>query len=394
MDAYIYDGVRTPRGSLRDDGGLTGTPALTMLGILMSALGARTEALSSVEDLTLGCVTQKGEQGGNIARTALITNGYPSSAAGIMLNSFCCSGLDACQGAALKSNAGMDGLHLAGGVESMSRVAPFSDKGPYYSDPAVMQKAAFSPMWLAADFVATRYGISREAADAYAAMSQQRAAAAQAEGRFEPSLIAVPDALDHDENTRPKTTAAALAALPTFHDKMGTREADAAFLSAYHDRSSVNHIHHAGSAPALADAASLVLIGSKAAGKRAGLTPRARIRSALSTAADPLLSLTGGIEAAKRAIEGAGMTAENIDLFEFNEAYAAVCLLFQREMDIVPERMNVNGGAIALGHPMGATGGILLLTLLDELERQGKSTGCIAVSGAAGLGSAMIIERI
>lgn len=392
MDAYIYETVRTARGSLRKGGAFTEVTPLSLLGSLLVAMKERTKQARAAE-LILGCVTQKGEQGGNLARTAALIAGYGPATAGMTLNNFCCSGLDACQVAALKATANRGQFYLAGGVESMSRVVPFSDEGPYYSDPAVIQRTSFSPMWLSADFVATKAGMCRTEADQYAALSQQRAAQAQQETRFNRSIVPVGD-VTLDENVRPDTIASKLSSLPTFQQKMGMPGMDGPFLKQYAGFDAVNHIHHAGSAPSLADAASLVLIGSKEAGEKAGLTPRARIVANANTGDDPLLSLTGGIKATQAVLAHAGMKNSDIDLFEFNEAYAAVCLLFARHMDITVDQMNVNGGAIALGHPMGATGAILLVTVLDELERQNLTTGCIALSGAAGLGSAMVIERV
>lgn len=393
VEAFIYEGVRTPRGSVRQGGSLTETSALDMVGGLLQAMQSRTKALEVVEDMTLGCVTQKGEQGGNVARTALLSSGLAATASASVINSFCCSGLDAARSAALKSTDNTQGLYLAGGVESMSRVMPFSDKGPYYTDPAVMAKAAFTPMWLSADYVATVYGTSREAADAYAVESQKRAAVALAEGRFQGSLVAQ-GAADIDEAVRGDVSAEKLAGLPTLKEKMGWPAPHNRFFSDFPQYSEVAHIHSAGSAPALTDAASLLLIGSREAGERQGLKPRARIVAADTATASPVLSLTGGIEAARKVMKRADKNAANIDLVEFNEAYSAVCLLCMDELGIDHARFNVNGGAIALGHPMGATGGILLITLMDELERRGLRTGLVAVSGAAGLGSAMIIERI
>ena len=312
------------------------------------------------------------------------------------VNNFCCSGLDACQIAALKAPTS-DRFLLAGGIESMSRVAPFSDAGPYYSDPTTMQACSFSPLWSAADFVATKTGITRADADTYAAESQKRAGIAAEEDRFHNSIIPVDTEsgpFSHDETARPNTTTEKLAGFDSLVNIMNSSAADKTFLHTHREYDEVNHIHHVGSAPALADAASLTLLGSAETGAASGLKPRARIKAVSNLSGDPLLSLTGGIEAAKDCLKKADMTATDVDLFEFNEAYAAVCLLFMQELGINRDKLNVNGGAIALGHPMGATGGILLCTLLDELERQNKTTGMVAISGAAGLGSAMIIERI
>ena len=396
MDAYIYDAVRTARGAAHPEGGLAGVKPHALLKTTLSALKDRHPDAAAPAELIIGCVTQTDEQGGHLARTAAILAGLPTNTSALMLNNFCCSGLDACQIAGLKTTV-THALIYAGGVESMSRVAAFSDKGPYYSDPAIMQATSFAPLWISADFVATSYDISRNETDTYAVQSQQKAVKSQAEKRANGSIVAVetPTGIfDTDETLRPNTTSEKLASLATLHEKFGPKNSDALYLEKHPSHAAVSHIHHVGSAPSLADAAALVLIGSAEAGQASGLKPRARIRSVANAAADPLLSLTGGIEAAKIALKRAGMQAGDIDLYEFNEAYAAVCLLFQRELGIEPAILNVNGGAIALGHPMGATGAILVGTLLDELERRGQSTGLISLSGAAGLGSAMIIERV
>ncbi|MBL4639203.1 MAG: acetyl-CoA C-acyltransferase [Kordiimonadaceae bacterium] len=396
MDAYIYDAVRTARGAAHQKGGLASVKPHVLLKSTLSALKTRHPDAAAPSELIVGCVTQTGEQGGHLARTAAILAGLPTSTSAMMLNNFCCSGLDACQIAGLKTAATHE-LIYAGGVESMSRVAAFSDNGPYYSDRAIMQATSFAPLWISADFVATSYDITRQEADAYAAQSQQKALKSQAENRGKGSIIPVetPSGIfDTDETPRPNTTKKNLAGLTTLHEKFDPKNSDALYLEKHPSHTAVSHIHHVGNAPSLADAAALVLIGSAEAGQASGLKPRARIRSVANAAADPLLSLTGGIEAAKIALKRAGMKALDIDLYEFNEAYAAVCLLFQWELGIDPATMNVNGGAIALGHPMGATGAILLGTILDELENRGQSTGLISLSGAAGLGSAMIIERV
>ncbi|PCI64819.1 MAG: acetyl-CoA C-acyltransferase [Kordiimonadales bacterium] len=392
----MYDAVRTARGAAHPQGGLAGVKPHALLKTTLTALKARNVDTAAPSELIIGCVTQTGEQGGHIARTAAILADLPTSTSAMMLNNFCCSGLDACQIAGLKTAATHE-LIYAGGVESMSRVAAFSDKGPYYSDPETMQAASFAPLWISADFVATSYDISRVDADTYAVQSQQKAAIAQAEKRANGSIIPVetPTGIfEVDETPRPNTTQERLAKLDTLHEKFGPPSIDASFLKKHPSHAVVSHIHHVGSAPSLADAAALVLIGSAEAGQANRLKPRARILSVANAAADPLLSLTGGIDAAKVALTRAGLKAGDIDLYEFNEAYAAVCLLFQKELGIDPATMNVNGGAIALGHPMGATGAILIGTILDELERRGQSTGLISLSGAAGLGSAMIIERV
>ncbi|SDD91949.1 acetyl-CoA C-acyltransferase [Kordiimonas lacus] len=387
---YIFDAIYTPRGAARKGGALSGVaPADLLAGTIDSMLARAPDAAPA--GVFAGCVTQSGEQGGHIARTAALLSGLPEHTAALTLNNFCCSGLDAIWTAALQGSA-QNSLQLAGGVESMSRVAPFSDGGPYYSDPKMMQRTGFVPLWFAADFVATLQGISREEADAYAARSQARAQA-----RTPASVIPVETPhgrVTSNETPRVGVTAESLAGMEPMAEKLGPMIADQAFLAAYPDAAPVNHIHTFGNAPALADAASMLLVGDLAAGEAAGLRPKARIVSYATVADDKLLSLTGGLKAAREVLDRAGMSASDIDLFEFNEAYAAVCIQFMRHLDIDPDRMNTGGGAIALGHPMGATGGILLATLLECLEREDRTTGMAAISGASGLGSAMIIERL
>ncbi len=397
MNAFVYDGIRTARGAVKPTGSLIDIPPIVLITELLRALDNRIHSPLDISEMILGCVTQTKEQGGNIARAASLMADMPAALSAMTLNNFCCSGLDACQIAGLKAESSADTFLLAGGVESMSRVAPFSDGGPYYSDAEIMAATDFSPLWSSADFVATSAGVSREDADLYAVQSQQLAYQAQKDNRFKKSIVPLKTASGFfcvDEAIKADVSIEKLATFESLASVMNSKDADAKFLVANPKIKAVDHIHHVGSAPALADAASLILIGSELAGTKIGLKPRARIIAASNTAADPIFSLTGGIEAGKACLNKAAMSSDDIDLFEFNEAYAAVCLLFMQELNVPREKINVNGGAIALGHPMGATGGILLCTLLDELERQGKSTGMIAISGASGLGTAMIIERV
>jgi acetyl-CoA C-acetyltransferase len=394
MDAYIYDTVRTARGKMGGKGALKGKTPIELVTVLTDGLTSRYEDVD-VSDIVLGCVTQAGEQGGHIARIAALAAGLPDKVSAMTLNNFCCSGLDACYFAASKTSMTHQ-MTLAGGVESMSRVIPFSDRGAYYTDPKIMQKAQFVPLWYAADFIATLHGISREEADTYALNSQQRAEKALANKSTSSIIDVITDdgIFNTEQNPRSGVTFEKLSNFEPLVFTHGPKGLDAAFQEQYPNYSDVSHIHHVGNAPALADAGSLCLIGSREAGEKHSMKPRARIKAYATSSGDPLLSLTGGIEAAKAALKIANLNVDDIDLVEFNEAYAALPILFQRELGFDPDIINVNGGAIALGHPMGATGGILLGTILDELELRGVSVGMVAISGASGVGSAMIIERI
>ncbi len=399
-DVYIYDAVRTPRGKGREGGGLNGVHPLELQKTLLAALFERT-ALdpAAVDDLILGCVTQVGEQGGNIAKVAALYAGLPASVPGITLNRYCASGLDACNFAAMKIASGMDELVLAGGIECMSRVPMLSDKAAFYSDPEIARRTRFVPMGLAADLIGSLDGISREECDAYAVASQQRAARARDEGRFDRSLIGVRDPaggriLEQDECVRPAATAEKLASFEPLFAELGGKGYEAAFRAAFPDLAEMRYLHHAGNSPAIVDGASLVALGSRAAGESAGLAPRARIRGMANVSSSELLALTGGIDVVAAVLGNAGMSHDDVDLVEFNEAFAAVSVKFVREMPWDPERINPNGGAIALGHAMGATGATLVGTVLDELERQDLAVGLVAVSGAAGIGTGLILERV
>lgn len=398
-EAYVYDAIRTPRGKGKQGGGLHEHKPLELLSQLFAALQSRQDLPGdALDDVVLGCVTQVGEQGGNIAKVAALYAGLASRVSGITINRYCSSGLDACNFAAMKVIADVDDLVIAGGVECMSRVAMLSDNASFYSDPATIKAARFIPMGLAADLIASLDGISREECDAYAVQSQQRAAAASEQGRFGRSLIAITNddgsvALDKDEIVRGSVTAELLATFePGFTSFAVYYEAP--FKKAFPDLEALQFVHHKGNSPGIVDGASMVLIGSREAGKKFGLTPRARIRAMKNASASEWLGLTGGIDAAAAALTACNMHARDIDLYEFNEAFAATSIKFSRELDVDPEIVNVNGGAISLGHAMGATGASLLGTVLDELEQRDLTTGLVAISGAAGIGTAAIVERV
>lgn len=398
-EAYVYDAIRTPRGKGKQGGGLHEQKPVQLLSQLFAALQSRHELPGDAfDDVVLGCVTQVEEQGGNIAKVAALYAGLASRVSGITINRYCSSGLDACNFAAMKVISGVDDLVIAGGVECMSRVAMLSDNASFYSDPATIKAARFVPMGLAADLIASLDGISREECDAYAVQSQRRAAEASDQGRFDRSLIVIKNddgsvALDRDEIIRGSVTAELLASFePSFPSFAVHYEAP--FKNVFPELEALHFVHHKGNSPGIVDGASMVLIGSREAGKKFDLTPRARIRAMTNASANEWLGLTGGIDAAQAALAGGDLQAGDIDLYEFNEAFAATSIKFPRELDIDPEIVNVNGGAISLGHAMGATGATLLGTVLDELEQRDLSTGLIAISGAAGIGAAAIIERV
>jgi len=368
-----------------------------LLAQLLDALRARASLdPAAIGEAAFGCVTQIGDQGGNIGKTALLRAGWPDSIPAMTVNRFCASALDACVISANAIAAGQCGLALGGGVESMSRVAILGDNGPYYADKEIARQTRFVPMGEAADYIATLEGVTRAEADAYAAESQRRAAAARDGGRYK-SLVAVETPggrVEHDEIIRGGVTAEKLAGFPPLFQEMGEAWADAYLTEAHPELDGVDHIHHVGNSPGMVDGASLVLLGSASGGQSQNLTPRARIVASASAADDSLTALSGGTLAAKRVMERAGMSIGDIDLIEVNEAFAAPTLVFMRDLGASHDAMNVNGGAISLGHPMGATGGMLIGMALDELELRDQSVGLIAISGAAGVGTAMIIERV
>jgi len=392
--AYIYDAVRTPRGKGREGGALNHLTPLELQKALVAAIIERNDLdAGAINDIILGCVTQVGEQGGNIAKVAALVSNLPSSVSGITINRYCTSGLDAANFAAMKVMTGIDDIVLAGGVESMSRVPMLSDKASYYVDPEVSREARFVIMGLAADLIASIDGISRDECDAYAVRSQQRAAAAQESGAFSKSLVAV-DGVDRDECVRGSVTAEKLATFDPLFTQFGKQGYEAVFKKTFSDLGELSYVHHAGNSPGIVDGASLAIIGSAKAGEIHGLKPRARIRAMANASADELIALTGGIDAAHAVLKKGGMSESDVDLVEFNEAFAATSIKFIRDTDWRDDQVNVNGGAIALGHAMGATGTSLIGTVLDELERRDLNVGLVAVSGAAGIGTATIIERV
>ncbi|MFF6793766.1 acetyl-CoA C-acetyltransferase [Streptomyces filamentosus] len=400
-DAYIYDAVRTPRGRNRG-GALHGTKPVDLVVGLIHAVLERNPSLDpeAIDDIVLGVVSPVGEQGGDIARTASLVAGLPHTVAGVQVNRFCASGLEAVNIAAQKVASGYESLVLAGGVESMSRVPLGSDGGAYAQDPTTAYDAYFVPQGIGADLIATLEGFTREDVDAYAARSQERAEAAWREGRFGGSVVPVRDMngvllLDHDEHRRPGTTAESLAALPAAFAGVGAAAGfDAVALQKYHHLERIEHVHHAGNSSGIVDGAALTLIGNREAGERLGLVPRARIVATAVTGAEPTIMLTGPAPATRKALAAAGLEIDDIDLFELNEAFAAVVMKWQRDLKVPDEKVNVNGGAIALGHPLGATGAMILGTLLDELERTGGRRGLATLCVGAGMGIATVIERL
>ena len=399
FDAYLYDHCRTPRGRGKPDGALHAATPIWLLRTLLQALRTRTQLDTAlVDDVVLGCVTPIGEQGGDIARIAVLDAGWDQRVAGLTQSRFCASGLESVNLAAAKVASGFERLVVAGGVESMSRVAMGSDGGAWLQDERVIEAIGFVPQGISADLIATLEGFSREMLDDYAARSHARAAAARAAGRFERALVPVHDAagallLAEDETIRPQTSAETLAALKPSFAKLGERF-DAPALRKYPQATAIEHRHHAGNSSGIVDGAALVLVGSRAGGHAAGLRPRARIRAAAVTGSEPTIMLTGTTPACQKALRQAGMQPQDIDLWEINEAFAAVPLKTARDLGLDLDRVNVNGGAIALGHPLGATGAMLLGTLLDELERRDLQTGAVTLCVGGGMGIATVIERV
>ena len=398
----MYDAVRTPRGKGRiKDGALADVTPIHLATTVLAALPARGRFDSAlIDDVILGCVEPVGEQGANVGRLAALSAGYDQRVPGIQINRYCASGLEAVNIAAAKVKAGDLDIVVAGGVESMSRVPMGTAGGAWASDPSVAFPTFFVPQGVSADLIATIHGHLREDVDALAVESQRRAAAAWEGGYFKRSMVPVKDiigvtVLERDEHMRPGTTLADLAALAPAFQQMGESFGfDAVAIQRYPEVEKIQHVHHAGNSSGIVDGASAVLLGTKAAGKKLGMKPRAKVLMSVSIGSEPCIMLTGPSIAAKKALERAKMKVSDIDLFEINEAFASVCLLFMEEMGIDPGRTNVNGGAIAMGHPLGATGGMLLGTVLDELERRGKSTALVALCVGAGMGTATIIERV
>ncbi|MGH8528436.1 MAG: acetyl-CoA C-acetyltransferase [Nevskiales bacterium] len=399
-DAYIYDAVRTPRGKGKRDGSLHQVTPVHLLKNLFDALRERNRLdTSQVDDVVLGCVTPVGEQGADIARTAVLYAGWDQSVAGVTQSRFCASGLESVNLAAMKVMSGMEQLVVGGGIESMSRWPMGSDGGAMVMDPRVNSQMDFAPQGIGADLIASMEAYSRTDVDNFAIRSQQRAAKAQAEGRFNKSLVPVTDlngmvVLDRDETVRGNTTLEDLAKLKPSFEQMGVMGFDATALRKYPTVEKISHVHHAGNSSGIVDGASLVLVGNKKIGDKLGLKPRARIVATAVTGSEPTIMLTGIAPASRKALKKAGMKPGDIDLFEINEAFAAVVLKASRDLGIELDRVNVNGGAIAMGHPLGATGAMILGTLLDELERQNKQTGLATLCVGGGMGIAAIIERV
>ena len=399
-EAYIYDAVRTPRGKGKKSGSLHEITALDLATQSLQAVRDRNELdTSDVDDVVLGCVSPVGEQGGDIARIAVLNADYAETTAGVQIDRFCASGLEACNMAAAKVMTGEADMAIGGGVESMSRVPMGAGGGAWSTDPKVAMKSYFAPQGIGADTIATKYGFSRDDVDAYAVASQQRAAQAWSEGRFSKSIVAVKDQmggvqLDHDEHMRPDASMQSLGALDPSFAAMGGMGFDEVIKQRYPELEKINHVHHAGNSSGIVDGSAAVLFGSKEMGEKHDLKPRARIRAMASIGSEPGIMLTGPTYVTQKALKKAGMEVGDIDLYELNEAFASVPMLMMQLLDIPHDKMNVNGGAIAFGHPLGATGAMLLGTMVDELERTGKETALVTLCVGAGMGTATIIERI
>jgi acetyl-CoA C-acetyltransferase len=400
-DAFIYDHVRTPRGRGKADGALHEVTALNLATQALAAVRERNRLDPAlIDDVVLGCVDPVGEAGGDIARAAAITAGYGNGVPGVQINRFCASGLDAVNFAAAQIMSGQHDMAIGGGVESMSRVGIGASGGAWPVDPAIALKSYFMPQGISADLIATKYGFSRADCDAYAVESQRRTAQAWDEGRFGRSVITVKDVnglaiLARDEHPRPETNMQSLAQLKPSFVQMGELGGfDAVAIQAHPEVEFVEHVHHAGNSSGIVDGAAAVLIGSRDAGQAAQLKPRARIRAFANIGSEPALMLTGPIDVTEKVLKRAGMTLGDIDLIEVNEAFAAVVLRFMQAFDLDPGKLNVNGGAIAMGHPLGATGAMILGTAIDELERRNLSTALVTLCIGAGMGTATIIERM
>jgi acetyl-CoA C-acetyltransferase len=400
-DAFIYDHVRTPRGRGKTDGALHEVTALNLAAQTLRAVKDRNQLdPRMIDDVVLGCVDPVGEAGGDIARAAALVAGLGDSVPGIQINRFCASGLDAVNFAAAEIMAGQHQMTIGGGAESMSRVGIGASGGAWPVDPSIAVKTYFLPQGISADLIATKYGISRDDVDSYAVESQQRAAKSWEEGRFKNSVLAVKDCngltiLAKDEHMRPSTTMQTLAALQPSFVQMGEMAGfDAVAVQRYPEVEAINHVHTPGNSSGIVDGAAAVLLGSKEAGKRAGLKPRARIKAFANIGSEPAIMLTGPMPVTEKVLKKAGMAIGDIDLFELNEAFASVVLRYMQAFDIPHDKMNVNGGAIAMGHPLGATGAMILGTVLDELERRDLSTALVTLCIGIGMGTATIIERV
>jgi acetyl-CoA C-acetyltransferase len=400
-DAFIYDHVRTPRGKGKSDGALHEVTALALASTPLRALKERNNLKENeVDDVVMGCVDPVGEAGGDIARMAALASGLGQGVAGVQINRFCASGLDAVNFAAAQVMSGQHSLTIGGGVESMSRVGMLSSGAAWPMDPSIAVPSFFMPQGISADLIATKYGFSRDDVDAYAVESQNRAAKSWSEGYFKKSVVPVKDIngltiLDKDEHMRPGTTMQSLAQLQPSFVAIGEMGGfDAVAVQDYPEVESVVHVHHAGNSSGIVDGAAAVLIGSKEAGAKGGLKPRAKIRAFANIGSEPGIMLTGPVDVTKKVLERSGMKLSDIDLFELNEAFASVVLRYQQAFDIDSSKINVNGGAIALGHPLGATGAMILGTVLDELERRNLKTALVTLCIGGGMGTATIIERV
>jgi acetyl-CoA C-acetyltransferase len=400
-DAFIYDHVRTPRGRGKADGALHEVTALNLATQALAAVRERNKLDPAlVDDVVLGCVDPVGEAGGDIARVAALTAGYGNGVPGVQINRFCASGLDAVNFAAAEIMSGQHDMTIGGGVESMSRVGIGAAGGAWPMDPAIALKSYFMPQGISADLIATKYGFSRDDVDAYAVESQKRAATAWNEGRFVRSVVSVKDVngltiLAKDEHMRPGTTMQSLAQLnPSFVQLGEMGGFDAVAVQAHPELETINHVHHAGNSSGIVDGAAAVLIGSKQAGENAGLKPRMRIRAFANIGSEPAIMLTGPVDVTKKVLAKAKMSLDDIDLVEVNEAFASVVLRYCQAFDLDAANVNVNGGAIAMGHPLGATGAMILGTVIDELERRDLSTALVTLCIGAGMGTATIIERV
>ena len=400
-DAFIYDAIRTPRGRGKSDGSLHEVTALNLASQALGAIKERNKLDPKlVDDVVLGCVDPVGEAGGDIARVAAIMAGFGDEVPGVQINRFCASGLDAVNFAAAEVMSGQHEMTIGGGVESMSRVGIGASGGAWPVDPSIALKSYFVPQGISADLIATKYGFSRDDVDAYAVESQKRAAQSWDEGRFKKSVVPVTDVngiplLAKDEHMRPTTTMQTLAQLNPSFVQMGEMAGfDAVAVQRYPEIEALNHVHTPGNSSGIVDGAAAVLIGTKDAGKAAGLKPRARIRQFANIGSEPSIMLTGPIPVSEKVLKKAGMTTKDIDLWELNEAFASVVLRYMQAMDIPHDKINVNGGAIAMGHPLGATGAMILGTVLDELERRNLNTALVTLCIGVGMGTATIIERV
>nr|WP_295463778.1 acetyl-CoA C-acetyltransferase [Mesorhizobium sp.] len=400
-EVYVYDAVRTPRGRGKKDGSLHEVPAVRLAAKVLEAVRDRNELdTGTVDDIIFGCVDPVGEAGSVIPRAATFEAGYDTKAPGIQLSRFCASGLDAINLGAAKIAAGQDEIVISGGVESMSRVGMGMSGGAWFMDPSIGLPSYFVPQGVSADVIATKYGFSRDDVDAYAVESQKRAAKAWEKGYFKNSVVPIKDQngltiLDHDEHMRPSTDMQSLASLnPSFTIPGEMGGFDAVAIQRYPELEEVNHVHHAGNSSGIVDGAAAVLLGSKKGGKSMDLKPRARIRAFTNIGSEPAIMLTGPVDVTEKLLKRAKMKIEDIDLFELNEAFASVVLRFMQAFEVDHAKMNVNGGAIAMGHPLGATGAMIFGTVLDELERRDLNTALITLCIGAGMGTATIIERV